>query len=157
MADHNSTLFLHRNLYLEDMPSCILDCFSTCVLYTRRTQNNIGMVIRTLQSNSRGLVDKETTNTSPTSMQQLSRTHALFMYQVIRLFDGDVSMRAQGEKDLPLLQKWLDDLCNLRDNLGESVRSGDGYGLQTLPAWKVWALETHCLELEADAMAAMDI
>lgn len=133
MADHNATLFMHRSLYLESMPSCIFECFSACLMYAKRSESNTGMVLRTIQTSAQSLIDKEASNTAPTPTQQLSRTQALFMYEVIRLFDGDVFLRAQGEKDLPLLQQWIQDLCCIRDNLGGQ----EGQPAQTAPDWKV--------------------
>ncbi|KAH6693751.1 hypothetical protein F5X68DRAFT_46838 [Plectosphaerella plurivora] len=137
MADHNATVFMHRTLYLESMPSCIFECFSACLLYSKRSESNTGMVLRTIQTNAQSLIDKERSNFVIAPCQQLSRTQALFMYEVIRLFDGDVYLRAQGEKDLPLLQEWLQDLCNIRDNLGHST----GQPGQTPPEWKKWVFD----------------
>ncbi|KAJ3541334.1 hypothetical protein NM208_g4655 [Fusarium decemcellulare] len=136
IADCNAAPFLHQNLYQDSMPRCILSCFSTCVLYTKRTPANTGMVLRTLQNNVRDLVDGESHQNTP--LHRLARTQALFIYQIIRLFDGDISLRAQGEKHMHLLQAWLDELCCLRNNLGNTA---NGEESQASPTWKEWIFD----------------
>jgi hypothetical protein len=121
----NATPFMHRYLYKDHTPPCILECFSTNVLYTNRTPTNMAMVMRALHRNVVELVGTETGRAVATPAEKLARTQALFLYQIIRLFDGDVTLRAQGEKDIPLLQTWLGDLCRVRENLGGLAELGD--------------------------------
>jgi hypothetical protein len=117
-AARNATPFMHRYLYKDTTPSCILECFTANVLYTNRTPTNMAMVMRALQRNVDDLIQSQTALTSVTVTEKLARTQALFLYQVIRLFDGDVTLRAQGERDIPLLRTWLGELCRIRENLG---------------------------------------
>ncbi|WZH50226.1 C6 zinc finger domain protein [Fusarium acuminatum] len=51
--------------------------------------------------------------------EKLARTQALWMYQVMRMFDGDIRLRAQAEQDMPTLEAWLLELEECRDNLQE--------------------------------------
>lgn len=83
------------------------------------------MVVKTLTANVRCLVDSETSRLEVTPVERLARTQALLLYQVIRLLDGDVMLRAQGEMDTPVLHAWIHDLCSLRDNLGDLARLGN--------------------------------
>ena len=53
-----------------------------------------------------------------TPQEKLARAQALFLYQIIGLFDGDVTLRSNADRNMPLLQDWLDELCKIRDNLG---------------------------------------
>ncbi|KAI1826987.1 hypothetical protein F4861DRAFT_463769 [Xylaria intraflava] len=121
IAARNTTPFLHRRLYHDYMPQCILSVFSTCVLYASRTPENTAMVIKALSHNARELVDNESRRVTLPPVEKLARAQALFLYQMIRLFDGDVTLRAQGERDIALLKKWLGELCHIRDNLGDLV------------------------------------
>jgi hypothetical protein len=77
------------------------------------------MVVRALQSDITGLVGCEgERRLAMTPMEKLARTQALFLYQIMRLLDGDIMLRAQGQRDMPLLNEWVDDLCKVRENLG---------------------------------------
>ncbi|KAK3330453.1 hypothetical protein B0H66DRAFT_468993 [Apodospora peruviana] len=117
-ASENATPFLHRHLYNSaGPPACIMACFSTSVMYSNRTPANQAMVFRVLQQDLDKLFCGDGGPATP--REKLARAQALFLYQSIRLFDGDVSLRAQAERDLPLLETWLADLCRIRDNLGE--------------------------------------
>ncbi|KAI1741736.1 hypothetical protein F4680DRAFT_414885 [Xylaria scruposa] len=122
MATKNATPFIHERLYHNYKPQCIVSCFTTCVLYTSRTPANTAMVMRALSGNARELVDTEVCRVISTPIEKLARSQALFLYQIIRLFDGDVALRAQGEKDMGLLRTWLRELCHVRDNLGDLAR-----------------------------------
>ncbi|RYP08072.1 hypothetical protein DL764_002112 [Monosporascus ibericus] len=109
VATRNATPFLHRYLYRDHTPQCVLSCFAANVLYANRTQANTAMVMLALHSSVRGLMDAEAGRNAATPVEKLARTQALFLYQIIRLLDGDVILRAQGERDIPLLQKWCDE------------------------------------------------
>jgi len=80
--------------------------------------------MRALHRNVRELVSAEVSRAVATPVEKLARTQALFLYQVIRLLDGDIILRAQGERDIPLLQTWLGDLCKVRENLGDLTQLG---------------------------------
>ena len=45
-----------------------------------------------------------------TPQEKLARAHVLFIYFSIQLFDGDVTLRADADRDMSLLQSWLDEL-----------------------------------------------
>lgn len=123
-AVHNATPFLHRHLYKDNyVPPCIFACFSTSVMYTNRTESNKGMVFRALQQDVDKLVAGTGNEIVTTPYEKLARVHALFMYQIIRLFDGDVALRAQGERDMELLERWVGELSRVGDNLGSGSRS----------------------------------
>lgn len=138
VAARNATPFLHRYLYRDHTPQCILSCFTVNVLYANRTQANTAMVMRALHSSVRELVDAEAGRVGATPVEMLARTQALFLYQIIRLLDGDIFLRAQGERDIPLLQTWLGDLCRVRENLGDLAQFGDSVMRKQPPReWEV--------------------
>lgn len=99
------------------------------------------MVMRVLHSSVRELVDTEAGRVVATPAEKLARAQTLFLYQIIRLFDGDVILRAQGEKDMPLLQTWLGDLCRMRGNLGDLAEFENGVVRKKPPKieWEVGA------------------
>ena len=75
------------------------------------------MVIKALQSTAQKLIQSLPFGGPIDSLNALARAQALLMYQVIRLFDGDIMLRAQAENDIPMFMQWLDHLCAIRDNL----------------------------------------
>lgn len=138
MATHNATPFLHRRLYRDHTPHCILSCFATSALYANRTPANTAMVMRAIQSSVRELIDAESGRIIATPTEKLARSQALFLYQIIRLFNGDVALRAQGERDTPLLLTWLVELCKVRDNLGDVAQIEHGEARNQPPKeWQV--------------------
>ncbi|ROT35603.1 hypothetical protein SODALDRAFT_328974 [Sodiomyces alkalinus F11] len=76
-----------------------------------------------------------------TVREKLARTHALFLYQLIRCFDGDIGLRAQAERDMPTFQAWLTELEDHRDNLGDQVLL-DEQTLRDRPpkSWERWVI-----------------
>jgi hypothetical protein len=96
------------------------------------------MVMRVLHRNVMELVTIETGRSVVTPIEKLARIQSLFLYQIIRLFDGDVTLRTLGEKDMPLLQTWLRDLCRVRENLGDLAELEDSV-VKALPPieWEV--------------------
>ncbi|KAK5626139.1 hypothetical protein RRF57_001854 [Xylaria bambusicola] len=139
MAEKNTTPFIHRYLYHEYKPRCIMSCFTTCVLYANSTPNNTAMVMKALSDSARELVDSEAYCVVPTPIEKLARSQSLFLYQIIRLFDGDITLRAQGEKDIGLLKTWLGELCRIRDNLGDLALLERALVKDQSPAgWENW-------------------
>lgn len=140
VGSRNAAPFIHRHLYRDYMPQSILSCFTANALYANRTAENTAMVMRVLRSSVRELVDTESVHVVATPTEKLARAQALFLYQIICLFDGDIGLRAQGERDLPLLQAWLEDLCRVRDNLGDAARLDDSARRDRPPKeWEVGA------------------
>lgn len=134
VATQNSAPFLHRYLYQNNPPQCILSCFTACVLYENRTTANTAMVIRALHGNVRELLEFEAGRTTATPTEKLARAQALFLYQIMRLFDENITLRSLAERDMPTLEKWLGELCKIRENLGDL---GDDPRSQGAPEWEV--------------------
>lgn len=135
VATQSSAPFLHRYLYQRSTPQCILSCFTTCVLYENRTPSNTAMVIRALHGNVRELIDFEAVRITATPTEKLARAQALFMYQIMRLFDDNITLRSQAERDMPILESWLGELCKIRENLGNL---GDDSRHQKPVEWERW-------------------
>ncbi|GAP87092.1 putative C6 zinc finger domain-containing protein [Rosellinia necatrix] len=145
MATKNTTPFIHHSLYRGYTPQCIVSCFTACVLYANRTSANTAMAMRALSNSARELVNAETGSVIPTPIEKLARSHALLFYQTIRLFDGDIALRAQGEKDMELLKTWLEELCQIRDNLGGLARLESASVREQPPMeWEKWVF-AECL------------
>ncbi|OTB07605.1 hypothetical protein M426DRAFT_19937 [Hypoxylon sp. CI-4A] len=137
-AQHSSTMYLHRHVYMSDTPRCILQAFSTSVLYTNQTEAIRGLVLKVLHENATDLV-QSARGTSCTPRERLARVHALIIYQSIRMFDGDVTLGQQAENDLPILEDWTSELEKLRDNLEEYTEL-DAAEIRNKPpdSWERW-------------------
>ncbi|KIX07349.1 uncharacterized protein Z518_02002 [Rhinocladiella mackenziei CBS 650.93] len=77
IATRNATPFLHRYLYRDHTPPCILSCFATSVLYANRTEANTAVVMRALHSSVREFVDAEIGRVVAMPAEKLARTQAL--------------------------------------------------------------------------------
>jgi len=79
------------------------------------TSSNKTSVFRVL---CRSLDDLKQQHMVNTPQEKLARAQALFIYQIIGLFDGDVTLRSHADRNMKLLQDWVDELCKIRENLG---------------------------------------
>ncbi|KAI1482551.1 hypothetical protein F4774DRAFT_406725 [Daldinia eschscholtzii] len=138
IAQENSTMYMHRHLYVTDTPSWILQVFSVCVLYANQTEATRGLVLKVLHKNVQNLI---TTGNivSLTPREKLARVHALIAYQTIRMLDGDVSLGQQADNDVTLLEAWNGELCKMRDNL-EDMAELDATEIRNKPpeSWERW-------------------
>ena len=119
-------------------------------------------VMRALTRDITNLIASEDRRLIVTPIEKLARTQALFLYQIIRLFDGDVTLRAQGEKDIPLLQSWLGELCKVRENLGDLAGLDESAKRSQAPEeWEVSSLPLGQFDfnvlLNYSGVPAMDI
>jgi hypothetical protein len=111
---------MHRHLYKDDMPQWILRAFSVCMLYINGNEANRAVVLRALEENIDD-VKSSAPATTLTPLEKLARAQALIVYQSIRMFDGDITLGQQAERDNTLLELWIDELRKIRDNLGDYV------------------------------------
>ncbi|KAL1853165.1 hypothetical protein Daus18300_011904 [Diaporthe australafricana] len=82
------------------------------------------------------LLDSEAGRITATPTEKLARAQALFMYQIMRLFDENITLRSQAEKDMPTLESWLGELCKIRENLGNL--EGDVSRNREPVEWERW-------------------
>jgi hypothetical protein len=114
-AKDSCTPWMHRNLYQDQMPCSMQSCFTVSALYSNMTSSNKTLVFRVLCQSMNELKQQQMTNTP---QEKLARAQALFLYQIICLFDGDITLRSNADRDMSLLREWLDELCKIRENLG---------------------------------------
>ncbi|KAK1531959.1 hypothetical protein CPAR01_11608 [Colletotrichum paranaense] len=77
------------------------DAQACCALYITKNKINSSFVLRTIQARAHELL------ASPMPKNRhdiLARFHAILLYQIIRLFDGDISMRASAQHTLSSLE-----------------------------------------------------
>lgn len=143
-AQTKQTPFLHRHLYrgIHATPRPLLAAYTAISAYAGRTNANKGWAIRATCEGAAEVLKSAkdpAASAAMTGHEKLARTQALWLLQTIRCFDGDVAMRAQGERDMEVLKRWLKELEGLRDNL-DDVHLLDDLALRQRPprSWEVW-------------------
>lgn len=93
------------------------DALSVCGLYVQKTDRNQDTIFRILESKITALLQE---SVSTRVEDNLVALQALILYQIIRLFDGDVRQRANAERHLELLDIWT---LRLQQNYLQAVFS----------------------------------
>ncbi|OAA60288.1 RNA polymerase 2 mediator complex component [Niveomyces insectorum RCEF 264] len=136
-AKTGSNPFIHSHLYAACIPDCVQIAYTTLTSYIHRTDKNAEIVLCIVEEQASKLLanngvaldnrgsSSATNDASATSfndesqpkdgyglLDQLARTHALLVYQMISLFDGNIRARHLAEKRLGLLSIWASQLMN---------------------------------------------
>ncbi|PKX89432.1 uncharacterized protein P174DRAFT_425355 [Aspergillus novofumigatus IBT 16806] len=102
------------------------------------TQSHESTTTTAAHAQAQGPADVGTGATN-TVYEKLANTQALWMYQVLRVFDGDIGLRSQAERDMTTLEAWLLELEQYRDNLAEMCLLEEAEVRQRAPAsWESW-------------------
>ncbi|KAI1450425.1 hypothetical protein F5Y02DRAFT_368760 [Annulohypoxylon stygium] len=132
----------HRHLYRDKMPRHVQDAYTAIAMYHTlppntpnpnfqrkpSTTNDARVTAhRILDDRVTQLLEDQALSSSlgqtPDIFDHLSRVQALLAYQTIRLFDGDVRMRAAGEALIPTLAQWSRQLLDCaRETLTRNAR-----------------------------------
>ncbi|KAH6692591.1 hypothetical protein F5X68DRAFT_259220 [Plectosphaerella plurivora] len=117
-TSENHCAFVHRRLYGVDLPKSLQHAFAAWRVYRSATNTkSLRIALRMAADWSNDLVQEVAISESlleagetPSLRDQLGRTQAMFVLQVIGLFDGDVRARASSEALLSTITKWADAL-----------------------------------------------
>ncbi|KAI1372381.1 hypothetical protein F4677DRAFT_432719 [Hypoxylon crocopeplum] len=123
--------FIHHRLYSQKMPHCVQDAYTTLSAYLGRTPENSDLCFRIIREQAAGIVE-EAQRATPIPiaasaaadgqteliggtvlldpLDHLARVHALFVYQMIGLFDGDITLRATAESHMSTLMGWVEEM-----------------------------------------------
>lgn len=136
--------FIHRHLYrsIGETPRPLMAAYTAIAAYAGRTDANKSWAIRAICESSAEVLRGAKSSSSSADLtchEKLARTQALWLLQTIRCFDGDISMRAQAERDMGVLERWLKELEEIRDNF-DDVHLLDDSSLRQKPprSWEVW-------------------
>ena len=115
-----SNPFVHVSLYSASFPACVQIAYATLASYIYRTPANTDAIIQIVEDSSNDLlrgngavldkvdtdewVDREDGDVD--LFAQLSRLHALMVYQIIGLLDGDIRSRHVAEGHLAVQMSW---------------------------------------------------
>ncbi|KAL7940869.1 hypothetical protein V8C42DRAFT_336347 [Trichoderma barbatum] len=108
--------FLHGQLYAETgLPPCLMDAFTAVAVYETKNNRNEELIMGIIDEKANGLLSSQPLEADPVvgsapshlqTVHHLARVQALFIYQFLRLFDGDIRQRALGEACIPTLTEW---------------------------------------------------
>ncbi|XHG01014.1 hypothetical protein AWENTII_004420 [Aspergillus wentii] len=101
MVTQTQTPWCHSQLYRNGMPRVMQDAFAACSLYMTKNTINAPVILSIFDSRVNDLISLPTPS-SPLDL--LARTHALILYQIMRLFDGDIRSRTAVESLFPTLE-----------------------------------------------------
>ncbi|KAK7403412.1 hypothetical protein QQX98_010825 [Neonectria punicea] len=134
---------IHRQLYRIHMPRCIQDVYTALAAYLNKTPSTQDTVFRIIEDRVNQIIQEHAAQ-PPSDMTVLSladhaaRVQALLIFQVIRLFDGDIRMRARAEMHIPTLNSWNEQMWQ---RMTAEMRTADANSVATVgigPFWGSW-------------------
>lgn len=100
-AQFGETTFVHKSLHSEPPLRSIRSAFGICAAYLGVTEQNKSIFFRVLDAEVSALIQ---TDSDVSLSEELSSMQALMLYQIIRLFDGDLQHRKTVEQQANLLR-----------------------------------------------------
>ncbi|UKZ74461.1 hypothetical protein TrVFT333_002130 [Trichoderma virens FT-333] len=150
---------IHKSLFADTkMPSCLQDAYAALAVYSFKNEHNEDTVMQHIEDKANALLEENSVHkallldpfasASPlTTVQHLARVLSLFVYQFIRLYDGNIRQRAQAEMNMPLLKSWT---CQLWSSVSIDVTVQNTFGGDylvtqrdadaTVKLWRIWIL-----------------
>ncbi|ETS81067.1 hypothetical protein PFICI_06069 [Pestalotiopsis fici W106-1] len=153
---HN--IFIHKHLYLHiGLPSSLQDAWMALTAYHSKTKENEEITLTMVGDRAQNYILQQSlmdniTSTASTGdvWSHLVRVQTLFIYQFIRLFDGDIRQRALAEKQIPTLDAWSEqlwqqaqfdaELMTAQSIIGSGSIQDDGHDDSEEIAWNEWIL-----------------
>ncbi|KAL6809821.1 hypothetical protein V8C40DRAFT_153033 [Trichoderma camerunense] len=107
-----SNPFIHSHLYRTRFPACVQIAYTTLSAYINRTETNSEIILRIIESQAKDLLINPDISVNDAlepldPLEQLARVHALMVYQIICLFDGDIRSRHLAEGRSHILNRWV--------------------------------------------------
>ncbi|KAK7190450.1 RNA polymerase ii mediator complex component [Paraphaeosphaeria sporulosa] len=140
----NTCPLIHRQLYQKHMPRCIQDAFTALNSYLNKTPATQKVVLQIIEDRATDLIYSCATQDLVVLplLEHLARVQALLTYKLIRLFDGDIRLRARAEAHELTLTSW-DSLLWQRTT--EEMTAGNLPSLSPYPPvpltpWKAWCV-----------------
>jgi hypothetical protein len=125
------TAFVHPQAYNPAISSTLQDACCAAALYSGKNEKNEAMVWEIITSKVNQLMEPRA---SWSVSEHLSCLQALIIFQIIRLFDGDVKQRSEAEQHKKTLSQWTDRL---------SQRTGVTVVCENIiqSSWESWVFE----------------
>ncbi|PVH89110.1 hypothetical protein DL98DRAFT_96436 [Cadophora sp. DSE1049] len=131
LAHTGRTAFIHPQNYHPTMPKALRDAISASSLYINKNELNETMIWEIITTQVTRLTEPR-----PywTVAEHLACVQAFIIFQIIRLFDGDIKQRSDAEQQEELLTSWTDSLA-ARTGIASSPSSSIDRG------WETWIFE----------------
>lgn len=134
-----SSPLIHPRLYSANSPPCVQVAYATLASYIHRNSANTDMVLQIVEDRSNELLlraeekgpspdrgsgqveewaadddggGREQEDGANDLFAQLTRLHALLVYQIIGLFDGDIRARYIAESHMAISDRWASQLLH---------------------------------------------
>ncbi|KJZ76532.1 hypothetical protein HIM_03868 [Hirsutella minnesotensis 3608] len=131
--------FMHPRLWVGQVPKPILTVYSAASAYANGNGGGSGKAwtVKLVADASRDIHREGERAATPAD--KLARVQALTIAGAMRVFDGDVGLRAAAEREMSVLMAWTKELATLRDELEEEAAMQKG-GLREAPpkTWESW-------------------
>jgi len=107
-AERSMTPFIHRSLFsrVEGPEDVTFDALSACALYAVRNKENNRAVLEDVRRKAKRLITEKGETKWKEPGELLASLQTLLLYQIIRLFDGDIRLRADAEIDAVVQVRW---------------------------------------------------
>ena len=157
-----SNPFIHPRLYSAHFPACVQVAYATLACYIHRTPANTDTVLQIVEDRSNDLLREngvilERIGAEESSeggeqdvdlFAQLTRLHALMVYQIIGLFDGDIRSRHVAEGHIGVQNSWAGKLFQSAAKALSNTHAAATYLVGCLPSpstysqqrWYLWIL-----------------
>lgn len=140
-SEQGQTMFIHRILFQERNPPALQDALSSCALYCLKNTDNQALVFRNVEQRRHQLI-ANTDLLLASKMDLVEALQALILYQIMRLFDGDIRLRAQAEADEPVLMMWAEQLSLCTCQVRPPPAPAEAQLLvQNTAEWRRWLIE----------------
>ncbi|TVY18544.1 Transcription factor gsfR2 [Lachnellula arida] len=122
-VEKGSNPFIHATLYRTRFPRCIQDAYTTLSCYFHKTLSNEQIAFRIIEDRAKDLLAEygiplvDPSNNITTSIhlepfEHVARVHALLVYQILGLYDGDIRLRHLSETYMPVLNSWIQEMVS---------------------------------------------
>ncbi|KAH6977524.1 hypothetical protein BKA56DRAFT_69706 [Ilyonectria sp. MPI-CAGE-AT-0026] len=139
----------HHQLYQSEMPRHVQDAYTTMAMYRIKNPGNKYITFRIIEERVTQLLDDQALENSIYPSQDifshLSRVQSLLTYQVIRLFDGDIGMRARADAQLSTLLQWSREMLATTEEFLSRNKCPISHGVQfeadfAKVLWRSWII-----------------
>ncbi|EHK26457.1 uncharacterized protein TRIVIDRAFT_35417 [Trichoderma virens Gv29-8] len=131
--------FMHPRLWMSQLPKTIITTFAAASAYSTRTPHTKGWALKVLLDAVREV--HRDGERATTHADRLARVQALLLLNSMRIFDGDVSMRAAAEREMSVMLAWVKDLVVVKNELEEGLPAAALMSRDKPPkSWESWIM-----------------
>lgn len=109
LVHQNRAPFIHHDSYQLAPPVAYQDLLGVSAMYCQKTPQNQTIIFSMLDSRISSLIRSSKSSLWSTK-DYLVAVQAMIIYQIIRLFDGDIHQRAKAEGQFRILETWASHL-----------------------------------------------